>query len=353
MGREIKLGILTLVTAAAVIFGYQYIKGNNLLSSANPYYSIFDEVTDLAVASPVMVNGYRVGVVKSIVLDPANVNNIRVDYDINREIAVPKSAVAKLKAISAIGGRMLELDFEKMCTGSDCATPGQELKGESLGLIGSMIGTEDVAEYGTAFGGSLRSAFNKLGDESSNAPLDATIRNLEVVTANLANASNNMNTLLLKSEKNLTASLKNFAAISSNLAANNQQITSMISNLDAASLKFSNLNLDQTLGKTDAAIDQAGTSLKEMQATMAEATATISSLQEVITKIDKGDGSLAKLINDKQLYDNLELTSQNLALLLQDLRLNPKRYVNVSVFGKKSKKYVKPENDPAFQDDKN
>jgi phospholipid/cholesterol/gamma-HCH transport system substrate-binding protein len=349
MGREIKLGILTLITAAAVIFGYQYIKGNNLLSSANDYYSLFDEVTDLAVASPVMVNGYKVGVVKAITLDPANVNNIRVDYDINKDIKVPKTAVAKLKAVSAIGGRMLELDFEKMCTGSDCAAPGQELKGESLGLLGSMLGTEDVSAYGTALGGSLKGAIGKLGDKSSDAPLDATIRNLEVVTANLANATNNMNSLLLKSEKNLTASLRNFASISSNLAENNQQITSMISNLDLASQKFSNLQIDKTLVKTDAAIDQAGTSLKEMQNTMVEATEAISSLKDVITKIDSGDGSLAKLMNDKQLYDNLELTSQNLALLLQDLRLNPKRYVNVSVFGKKSKEYVKPENDPAFQ----
>ena len=92
--------------------------------------------------------------------------------------------------------------------------------------------------------------------------------------------------------------------------------------------------------------------IKKLQSTLDNTDQMVVSMRGVINKVNNGEGSLGRLLNDQQLYTNLENTTQNLSLLLQDLRLNPKRYVNVSVFGKKGKEYTLPENDPAFQPNK-
>jgi phospholipid/cholesterol/gamma-HCH transport system substrate-binding protein len=95
-------------------------------------------------------------------------------------------------------------------------------------------------------------------------------------------------------------------------------------------------------------MEQAEASLKTVEGTMSEATATLSELKDVLKAFTEGNGSMAQLMNDKALYENLESTTNNLNLLIQDIRLNPRRYFKL--FGKKVPAYEYPENDPAVKD---
>ena len=141
-------------------------------------------------------------------------------------------------------------------------------------------------------------------------------------------------------------------AITKTLNESEAEIKNMLSNASAFSSQLKDADLGATLTKANGTIDGASSAMTNLETTLKNADASLLKVNAIMAKVDSGEGSLGLLVNDKQLYTNLENTSKNLELLLQDFRLNPKRYVQVSVFGGKKKKnaaYVKPDNDPAFQ----
>ena len=139
MAKEIKIGILAFITLILIIWGYAFVKGENLFADNQNYYAYYNNVSELTVASPIMVNGMNVGTVKAIDLDPEDVNNIKVSMSIDKKIRIPKTTKALLKSASPLGGRIIELDFKKMCNGSNCAENGSEIEGVTVGLIGSLV----------------------------------------------------------------------------------------------------------------------------------------------------------------------------------------------------------------------
>jgi phospholipid/cholesterol/gamma-HCH transport system substrate-binding protein len=137
-------------------------------------------------------------------------------------------------------------------------------------------------------------------------------------------------------------------AISKNIANSNEDITKILANVDKLTEELSSADFKGTVGKTNKMIDQTSMTMEDLNKTIASMDKTINNLNSLTGKMNDGQGTMGKLMNDKSLYENLDETSKNLSLLLQDLRLNPKRYVNVSVFGKKQKEYKLPEEDPAL-----
>ena len=120
-----------------------------------------------------------------------------------------------------------------------------------------------------------------------------------------------------------------------------------MANVDKITSDIAKTNLQTTIGKTNETLDASKIAITEMKTTLASASTSMKDLSRLLNKIEKGDGTLSKLMNDKKLYTNIEMTTRNLNLLLQDLRLNPKRYAHFSVFGKKQKEFTLPDNDPA------
>lgn len=137
------------------------------------------------------------------------------------------------------------------------------------------------------------------------------------------------------------------ATITNSLAKSNQKIEGLLANLDKITADLAKSNLSNTVLKTNETLDASKVAITELKSTLETTGKTMSDLSQVLKKLDSGDGSVAKLMNDKKLYQNIESTTKNLDLLLQDLRLNPKRYAHFSVFGKKQKEYTLPQNDPA------
>ena len=124
----------------------------------------------------------------------------------------------------------------------------------------------------------------------------------------------------------------------------------MLNNLDKITGDLAKSDLTTTISKTNETLDASKIAITELKTTLNTANTAMKDLSEVLNKVEKGEGSMAKLMNDKKLYDNIEASTKNLNLLLQDLRLNPKRYAHFSLFGKKQKEFTLPEDDPAKED---
>ncbi len=349
MSREIKLGLLTVLTLFLAIWGYKFIKGQNLFKSSATYYTTFSDVTSLAVSSDVLVNGYKVGSVTEIRLNPANVKAMDVYFRIDGSIGVPNDAVVLMKNDGLMGGKVLALSFDKHCKNGDCAPSGTKLPNKIIGLLGSMVSTDEVGTYMDGATKSARDLMQDIGKEGNNTKIDLIVRNLEATLSNMNAMTSTFNRIMLQSQANIAGMATNMNKITKNLADNNSLITSMLNNLNTTSQQLASADISKTIGKTNTMIESSNTSVKKLEKTLDASTETMKELDVMLKKMNEGGGSLGKLMNDKNLYDNLESTAKNMSLLLQDLRLNPKRYVNVSLIGRKDKPYTLPESDPASE----
>lgn len=350
MSREAVIGLLSIVTVVGMVWGYKFVKGEVMLSRSYSFITVFEDVSQLAVSSPVLVNGLKVGAITDINVNPSNTKEMFVEYNVNGEFNLPKSTKAIMISDGLVGGKSLSLEYENICNGSDCAEDGQRLLGESRGLIGSMLDGEDLGEYVSQITEGVTKSLSSMGEGDSNSPINKTINNLQATMENMAKLTASMDEMVRRSSTNLQKTMANMESVTANLAQNNTQINSILSNLNTVSADLKNANLGGTVANMGTAVDGANEVMTSLTTTAQSADVSVKQLNEVITKMNSGDGTLAKLLNDKALYNNLELTSKNLSLLLQDLRLNPSRYVKVSVFGGgNDDEYVKPENDPAFK----
>ena len=348
MGREIKLGIFAIITLIMMVWGYTFIKGQNLLESNKVFYTKYADVTQLATSSPVSINGFKVGAVTKIALNPDNVKEMLVHFNVQGDIDIPKNAVVLMKNEGVVGGKYLDISFDLACT-SDCLPSGSFIEGKNVGLIGSMVNASEVNEYVSGISGELKKVIDELGTENSKGALNQTLRNLEKLTGNLSELSTSMNNLVNSNQRSLNGALANVNKITENLAANNAQISKIIANLQQTT---ASLNSEGIPTKTAAFLEESKNTATALNKTLGQTNDVMAQLKITMEQINSGDGTITKLLNDKTLYDNLEYSTKNLGLLLQDFRLNPKRYVNVSLIGRKGNTYTVPEADPAFSDQK-
>jgi len=350
MSREAIIGLLSIVTLVGAVWGYKFVKGEVMLSQSYTFVSVFENVSQLAVSSPVFVNGLKVGAVTDITVNPKNTKEMFVEYNVNGEFNLPKSTETIMISDGIVGGKSLSLEYDNLCNGSNCAQDGDLLKSSTRGLIGSMLNGEDLGGYISQITEGVSASLNNMGEGDPNSPINKTINNLQLTMENMAKLTASMDEMVRRSSTNLQKTMSNMESVTANLAQNNAQINSILSNLNTVSSDLKNANLGGTVANMGTAVDGANDVMSSLNTTAQSAELSVKQLNEVIAKMNSGDGTLARLLNEKELYENLEMTSKNMSLLLQDLRLNPSRYVKVSVFGRKNKdEYVKPEDDPAFK----
>ena len=353
MSKEIKIGVIGLITIAALIWGFQFLKGKNLLRTNYSFEVVYPDVEGITVSSPVEINGLQIGAVSSITINPADVRTMIVRFDVEGEHSLPQGTMALLSAGSIVGGKKIVLDFENLCDGTNCLETGSRLEGGSRGIIETIISKEELKEFlssiVTGVGPVLDTVMNTVMDNQADNAISNSLQSLETSMDNLASLTSNMDRLLKKSYNNLDQTLGNMAIVSESFANTNDDLETMITNLSKFSTQLADTDIGGTLEKTGATFDNANVLLKDLKSAVGEATTTFKQVNGLMTQVGEGDGTIAKLLNDPEIYNNLEATSKHLSLLLQDLRLNPKRYVRLSVFGRKGNQYAAPEDDPAFE----
>ena len=312
--REVKTGILVLLGILAVIMGYSYLKSSSIFDNTRTFYAVYDHVGGLQTGTQVSLNGLVVGNVTGIRFKDTS-GKLLVTFSINNDFEFSKNSSVELYDTGIIGGKGLQI--MPAFDGAPIAQSGDTLRsGTRPGL------TELVQEKLTPLQMKVEGAFtdadslltniNSLLDDQTKLELQQSIAGLNSLIRSFQGSATKLNQLLEDNSEELDSSIKNVNTITSNFS------------------KISDSLAKAGLAKT----------LEELQT-------TVSNLNSVLEKIENGEGSLGKLAANDELYNNLNEASRELDLLLQDFRLNPKRYVNVSVFGKKQKEYELPENDPA------
>ena len=344
LSYETRIGILTVVALLILILGFKFLKGKNVFENSNIFYVLYDNVDQLAEAAPVYIRGFQVGTVTKIELAPKDPTKLRVTLDVKKEMPLPKDTRAVIFNASFMSGRAVRLDFAEYCSGDNCAESKSYLEGEVVGILGSMVSEDEIGSYIQTIGSEVDSLLHRGGGSDSSqmmANIQGSIKNLHRITSQLGG-------VLESSNAALQHTFSNLASITGNLESNNEKINSAISDLAGLSAQLREAGVDQLIQNTDATVKSAGTALRSFDELAIELKKTSVELDQLLKAMNDEDGSLKRLMTEPELYNNINQATRNLDLLLQDFRLYPRRYLNISVFGKnKGEPYDYPDGDPA------
>jgi len=311
LSREVKTAILVISGILFLIIGINYLKGKNIFQPQNEFYTEF-EYNALTTASPVTIKGNNVGKINSIKYDFES-GKTRVSFTVDKGLKFTKNSIIRLYELGIMGGNGIAIIPS---TEGELAKSGDFIKSEvEEGLVKSL--TNNFSGLSSGLDGTLESAdsllvsLNRIVEDDSEKGLKNAIGELNETIKSFKSLSYSFNSLISKNDKSLTAVISNFNKVSEDLAVLSTDLK------------------DVEISKTVKTLDQ-----------------TLLNVNTLLADLDNGDGTLGKLLKDDKLYDNLEVASQQLRELLQDFKLNPGRYVKVSVFGKKNnEEYVKPEDE--------
>lgn len=314
LSREIKTGIIVIGGILLFILGFSYLKSSPLFEDGKTLYAVYKDVGGLQVGTPVTINGFAVGTVSDIKFKDDG-GHLVVTLSIKSDFTFSKNSPAELYDTGIIGGKGIQI--KPVFDGAEIAMSRDTLPSRTqLGLTQlvqkQLTPLQQKIEGAVMNADSLLMNVNQVLDNKAKNDLRETLSGLNTTVASFKQSAAVLNRILTTNEVTLEGSLKNFEALTSNFAK--------------LSDSLNNAGLGRTLGRLES---------------------TMIDLSNLMAKIEQGEGTMGKLMKDEALYANLNNASRELDLLLQDFRLNPKRYVNVSVFGKKQKEYELPEDDPA------
>jgi phospholipid/cholesterol/gamma-HCH transport system substrate-binding protein len=315
ISNETKIGSLTAIAIVLLVLGFNFLKGKTFFGKSHNLFAKYTNVQGLAPSNPVVINGLQVGTVYSITTDK-NMKEILVNMNLTKDVNIPINSVAIIKP-SLLGTTSVEITLGDATTyipmNDTIATK------PSSGVFTDVLSKVDPVLYQVTKAvtsiDSILMKVNQVLDPTAKNNIAGTLANLNKTTENLIGASESLETLLNTQTGALAGTLNNLNSFTANLDKNNGKITNVMSNLDKTATNLSNLDLQKTLN-----------TLNE----------TIGDLKAAIGKFDKKDGTLGLLLNDTKLYENLRATANKLNLLIDDVKTNPKRYVNISIFGKKN-----------------
>jgi phospholipid/cholesterol/gamma-HCH transport system substrate-binding protein len=308
ISREVKTAVLVLSGIALFIYLFSYLKGEDLFSKTETYYTEFD-YNALSMSSPITVKGNKVGKIEDIKYQFKS-GKTRVSFSVNPKLKFSKNSVIRLYETGLMGGNALAI---VNANDGEIAKPGDFIPSEvQPGLITSLknnfSGISSDLDSTIRTADTLMTSLNALVVDESEEGLKSTIAELNAT---------------LKSFKNLSVSVEDV------IKANDNKIASVLDNFDKTSTDLSALanelkeaGLSQTLEKLDGTLDE---------------------MQGILASIAANEGTIGKLLNDDSLYNNLEAATKEMELLLLDIKLHPARYRRI--LSKKEIPYQAPTED--------
>ena len=308
ISNETKVGILAAIAIVIFIVGYNFLKGNDIFSSENEFYAKYDKVDGLAVSKPVLVNGYQVGRVSALTLQENG--QILAQFKIDPKYAIPTNTIARLESTDLLGSKAVVFDLGNSIK---YAVDGDTLNANvQANLLEKVEPVQKKAQVIIAKLDSLLTSVNTILNPEFQKNVNRSFASIAKTLEYLESTSKTVDGTVSIQAQRIDVILANAESISNNLKNNNGRISSMMTNLDSFSDQLAKTQIQTT-------IDNANKAVMELQAT--------------VNKINSGTGSIALLLNDSKLYDNLNNSAKNLDNLMLDVKANPKRYVSFSVFG--------------------
>ena len=315
ISNETKIGSLTAIAIVLLVLGFNFLKGKTFFGKSHNLFAKYTNVQGLATSNAVVINGLQVGTVYSITTDK-NMKEILVNMNLTKDVNIPVNSIATIKT-SLLGIVSVEIKLGDSKT--FIPKNGYIVTEATAGIFNDVLSKVDPILYQVTKAvssiDSVLLSVNRILDPNTKNNISAVLTNLNATTANLVGASSSLTTLLNTQTGALAGTLNNLNSFTSNLDKNNGKITSMVNNLDKTATNLSQLDLQKTLTVLNT---------------------TIGDLKSTIGKLNNTSGTAGLLLNDTKLYNNLTATANKLNLLIDDLKTNPKRYINISVFGKKN-----------------
>jgi phospholipid/cholesterol/gamma-HCH transport system substrate-binding protein len=309
IGREVKVGLLGMLGLVILYFGFTFLKGSEIFSTSNTYKATFKDVMGLEVSNPVTFNGVNVGRVTNL-LPQFDKGEVIVELTISEDVKLTDNSVAVLADDGLIGGKLIKL---KIVPGKPLDEDGDLKSMLEVGLVDVMQQKIDPTLKNVD---SLTRTLTRIVNE-----FDNTGQALKILLASATQSTNGVNQLVAGNSKNIGQITANAAVLTKNLnnlaLSLDQQIKPILTKTGSFSDSLSALQLGTTVNSLNG---------------------TVKNLQNVLDQINAGKGTLGKLTGDDSLYTNLDRTAASLNLLLSDMKVNPRRYVHFSLFGKKDKK---------------
>ncbi|WP_306639974.1 MlaD family protein [Sanyastnella coralliicola] len=319
VSKEFKIGVIVVVSLTLLIFGINYLKGINIFVQQRTFFAVYDDVDGLSVANPVILNGFKIGQVKTVGFHPKGDGSLMVEFSIDqKDLNVPVDSKAKIFSSDLFGSKAIQII---MGDSTLMANPKDTLESEiEMGLAESVrlelmplknktdeliAGVDDIVE-------NLKTVF----DDDATQGLPKVFESLQRTMETLEKTTLRLDETIANNSDRIDGIFADVHSITTNLKSNNEKLNNIISNFDTVSDSLAKLELSTTLKKADVALGE---------------------FADIMTKINEGEGTMAQLINNDSLHTSLLNTNQELQYLINDLYMNPWRYVHVSIFGKKPK----------------
>lgn len=295
--KEVKIALVAIAGVVVLFFGMNFLKGLNIFSSEDNYYVQFSDITGLSSSSPVYADGFKVGVVKEIIYDYSHTEGSKVLIGVDKQLRIPQGSSAEI--VSDMLGNV-KVNLLLANNPREKVAPGGLIKG--MINDGAMGKLQDMVPAVEKMLPKLDSIMTSLNAILADPAIRQSLHNVQTITDNLTTSTAQLNTLMAGLNKNVPGMM----AKANNVLDNTETLTANLAAVDVAS-------------------------------TMRQVDQTIANVQQLTAKLNSKEGSLGLLMNDTQLYDNLNSTMRNADSLVIDLRQHPKRYVHFSVFGRKDK----------------
>jgi phospholipid/cholesterol/gamma-HCH transport system substrate-binding protein len=319
MNKKVILGIIFIASIALLYWGINFLKGLDVFSKHRVFYSEYNDVSGLLVASPVMVSGYKVGQVSEISFKKDQPGRLLVRFIITEKLDIPANSVARIESLDLLGTKTIVLQLGDSPT---FASSGDYLKGEMETSLKEEVSIQmlplkaKVESLLSSFDSAL-AVVQYIFNEDTRDNLNKSFESIRYTIGSLERAASTVDTILQLQKNKLGNIVSNVEAITLNIKNSNQDISNIITN-------FSKLSDTLLLSKVYSTFDYASRTMEE--------------LSEITNKINTGQGSLGLLFESDSIYLKLTKASEDLQLLLEDMRINPNRYIHFSVFGKNQRK---------------
>ena len=311
--REFKIGIVVTVALALLYWGINFLKGMDIFSNERVFYAVYDDVGGLEKANPVKINGLNVGQVRNMYFTSDGQSNIVIEMVLKNKLPVPKNSTAKIVSSDILGskavyiilgnsteftesGDTLNADIE-ISIKDEVSRQLQPLKTKTENLMMSID--------------TVLTMLNSIFSSNNTRNIAKSVEHMANSFENLESTTNTIDTLMRGQRYRLERIFENIESITHNLQSNEENLNNIFANLSSFSDTLAQTRVAETINNINKAMIQ---------------------VSDITTKINNGEGSLGMLVNDDSLYIELEKSSRELNLLLEDIRLNPKKYVKFSVF---------------------
>ena len=314
--NETKIGILAVVGVALLVVGFNFLKGKNLFKKEKYIYAVYQDVQGLTKSNPVVINGLQIGRIES--LDGGkDMKRILVTVNLFKDVNIPSNSLAVIDP-NLLGSPSLEIQLgnsKKYLKSGDTliTTLSGGAFDEALKMINPVL---YEVRNAVASLDSVMHMVTGVFDPTTKSNIRGVVANLNTITASFAISAASLQQMMNAQNGVLSKSLENVNAFTSNLNSNNEKLNEILTNAQKASAQFAKIDLQKTMDTLNIAVNN---------------------FKMGSDKINTKDGSLGLLLNDKALYNNLEATANKLNILLDDIRVHPKRYIGISIFSKKDK----------------